>query len=178
MTDLSVFGHAFFVLFAASFFIVSAFAYVVSFSADKYIVKYQARLLARWCLWIASVTTLTAIVFGLYAYSVVSHGDLSHVILNEHRNAGLLVGLLGVVLGLWVLVLFNDDKDEGLGFLALHLIAAVAVLYVSWTGFLLVYQYGVGVSRLPVPESHNHRTFDQITAEGSFTSILKKLTSQ
>ncbi|MDH3325320.1 MAG: DUF2231 domain-containing protein [Gammaproteobacteria bacterium] len=178
MINLSVVGHSFFVDFVVALFVVSAVAYIVSFFSGKYIVECQARLFARWSLWVASGMTLIALVLGFYAYSVVGHDDMSHSLINEHRNIGSVLGLVIIVLGLWAGVLFNDDKEEGGRFVIVHVFFAVALLYVNWTGSLLVYQHGVGVNHLPNSESHNHETFKKIVDEKDSSSIIDTLLSR
>lgn len=165
MTDFSTFvsvtGHAIAVHFAISLFVVSAAAYITASVSDKYVVQYQAILIARWSLWVASATMLMAIGFGLFAYMAESHDDMSHLLLNEHRNVALGIGLVVIILTLWLAVLRHDDKEEGKDFIFLHLIATVAILYVTWSGSVLVYQYGVGVAHLPDAQNHNHRTYQK-----------------
>jgi len=177
MIDLPMLGHAFFVYFVVALFITSTIAYTVSFSFKKYVIQYQAKLIGRWMLWFSAVMALFAVVFGLYAYAVAGHDDLSHTMLNQHRNIALVTSFVVLILSLWSAILFNDDKDEGLGFLLIHLSAAAVLLYVAWLGALLVYQFGVGVNHLPSPENHNHRTFKSLKDDNP-TQSLDKLISR
>lgn len=170
MTDFSssffiVIGHAVSVHFAVALFVISTFSYAITSLSDRYVVQYQSRLIARWSFWLASAATLIAIIFGLFAYMADSHDDISHFLLNEHRNIALFAGFLVIVLIPWLLVLRSDDKEEGYGFMATQLIACLAIVYVTWTGSVLVYQYGVGVKNLPDPQAHNHRTYKKSTAK-------------
>jgi len=178
MTDFSALGHAFSVHFSIALLITSVIAYFISFVSDKYVIKYQSRLIARWMLWFGAAVALISVVFGLYAYSSVAHDDMSHHLLNQHRNIALFGVLLVIILTLWSLVLFKDDKEEKAGFILVHLIASAALLYVTWSGTLLVYQYGVGVSHLPDSQSHNHRTYKKLTNGKDFFSIIEDLISR
>lgn len=159
MTNLSILGHAFSVHFAIALFVVSAIAYAVSGVSNKYVVAYQSRLIARWGLWSAAIMMLITMVFALFAYSASTHDDLSHGLLNEHRLVALFVGFMILILAICSLILLRGDKEEGLIFILLSVVAAVALLYVTWTGTLLVFQHGVGVSHLPDAQTHQHRTF-------------------
>lgn len=163
MIDFSALGHAISVHFVIALFVVSAISYAISISTGKYVIQYQSRLVARWALWAASLSVVIAIVFGLYAYMAESHDDISHHLLNKHRNVALFVGLAAIILTLWSAVLVNADKEERKGFIFVHMVATVALLYVTWTGSVLVYQFGVGVSHLPDPKAHSHRTYKKIT---------------
>lgn len=167
MIDLFAVSHGLIAHLCVSLFLFSSIAYIVSFSANKYVVQFQARQMGRWALWIASITALATAVVGVYAYSSSSHDDYSHVLLNNHRNIAAILTLVIIVLALWVAVLFNDDKEESKHFLALNVIALIGVLYVAWSGSVLVHQYGVGVSRIPDSQSHHHRTFKRITEDSS-----------
>ena len=165
MTDLSILGHAFSVHFVIALFVASAISYIISVSSDKYVVKYQSRLIARWSLWFAAVMVVTTVLFGLYAYSDAGHDDMSHYLLNEHRNIALFGGLLVIILTLWSGVLFKEQEEESKKFVFVHVFAAAVLLHVTWTGSVLVYQYGVGVSHLPDSQKHNHRTYQKLTKE-------------
>lgn len=163
MTDFSALGHAISVHFAIALFVTSTVSYIVSLLSDKYAIQYQSFLLARWSLWISSAAIIIAVVFGLSAYSSVNHDDMSHVLLNKHRNVALFVGLIAIILVLWSAVLVKNGGEESRGFIFVHILGTAALLYVTWAGTMLVYQNGVGVSNLPNPQTHNHRTYKPIT---------------
>ena len=175
MVDISVVSHALFVHFSIALIVMSSIGYCVSMLANKYLIKHQARLLARWALWVAAAATLFAVVTGMYAYSSSGHDDHSHFLLNEHRNLAGVVTIIVICLALWAGVLFNDDKEEGMGFLLLNLSTAAGLFYIVWTGTILVYQYGVGVSNLPTPEQHSHHGFKRLSDSDDDDSLIEKL---
>ncbi len=169
-------GHAFIVHFAAALFIISVVAFLIPSFAEAYIIKFQSRLIARWGLWISTITLLISLILGYFASTSAAHDGLSHVLLIEHWMLAGLVTFFALILSYWSWALFKKDREEGAVFLVVHVFAGLIMLYVTWIGSQLVYEYGVGVKILPDIEKHKHETPTSLNDD--FKSITDKYFSR
>lgn len=111
-----------------------------------------------WMLVFGAVFALVAVAAGLQAYYSVDHDAPSHAAMTVHRNmAFATVGIIAVF-AYWRWTARSTQPSKL--FSILFLSVAVALSVTAWKGGQLVYNYGLGVSKLPAVTSagdgHNH----------------------
>ena len=148
--------HPILVHFTIALLFVSFFAFLVSIWGNNYTVRYQARLIGRWNLWIGAAMSVLTVAAGVYAFNTVAHDDASHVVMEKHEHLALATFALYGILAIWSLMHFRKDKDEPKSFVLIVFAAVVMVLVTAWYGGELVYRHGLGVMSLPVPEGAGH----------------------
>ena len=122
--------------------------------------KPQWRSVASWFLYFGTVAALFTVIAGFIAANSVPHGQNVHDIMERHEHFGISVLSLAVVLSLWRM------KSGGLiragansFFLILSALMCVLMMLGADLGGLMVYQYGVAVKAVQVPEGgydHGH----------------------
>jgi len=149
--------HPLLVHFTIALLFVSFFAFLVSLSGSNYTVRYQARILGRWNLWIGAALTILTVGAGIYAYFTVAHDGPSHIVMDMHRNLALGTLALYIILAIWSLMHFRNDRDESKGFVFTMFLAVVLMVVTAWYGGELVYRHGLGVKSLPAAEGPGHQ---------------------
>jgi uncharacterized membrane protein len=93
---------------------------------------------------------------GLYAASIVPHGQEVHEIMEWHERIGLTVAGLATILSLWRLLAKHALTGMAQ---ALHLFLAgimtVSMVFGADLGGLMVYQHGVAVQSLQAADAHH-----------------------
>lgn len=139
-------------------------SFLVSMSArlsDSTTAITQMAIVGHWTLWLAAVSAMIAVVFGLQAYNSVNHDDAGHAAMLIHRNWA-----IPTAIGIGLLAIFDAWKSTTdhvmrwpslliLGILSLALVAT------GWLGGEVVYRHGIGVLSLPESEEtstggHDH----------------------
>lgn len=115
------------------------------------------RRVAGALLYFGALFTAVAVGLGLYEAQSVSHGADVHPIMIDHRNHGLAVLGLALVLSLWRRV--GGERWSALG-TVLHLATAAAMVFIlaqgADLGGLMVYGHGVGVRAAGHEGVHAH----------------------
>ncbi|MDH5693176.1 MAG: DUF2231 domain-containing protein [Gammaproteobacteria bacterium] len=148
--------HPMFVHFTVALLMVSFVAFLIARFGPSYNVRYQARVYARWNLWIGSAITLLTLAAGFYAYNTVDHDTPSHLAMTEHRNWALVTVLMYFCLTILSIVHSKKDHDESLGFMAILFISVTLLVTTAWHGAELVYRHGLGVISLPQSSGEGH----------------------
>lgn len=157
--------HPIFVHFTVALFSTSTGFYLLHY-ITRYIKKIplwlntEFEIVARWCVWIASLITIATVSFGFYAYYTVKHDAVSHLAMTTHRNWAIITALFIILLGFWSIQWKMKKINITLTFILTMLIAQGLLLTTAWHGGELVYRYGLGVMSLPTAEEvghqHNH----------------------
>ncbi len=129
--------------------------------------KKELNAAATWMLYLGTIGAAAAVSAGLWAAHKVPHTEEEHAIMARHRDFGLIVLTLSVILSAWrvrVKGVFSSRARF------LHLIVAFAVVtaiaFGADLGGLMVYKYGVGVKAVPVKEPmHHHGIFGDAHGE-------------
>ena len=121
--------------------------------------KPQWRSVASWFLYFGTVAAMFTVTAGLIAAGSVAHGENVHDIMERHEHIGLSVLSLAVVLSIWRMksgVLIRGGANSF--FLILSALLCVLMMLGADLGGLMVYQYGVAVKSVQVPEGgHDHQ---------------------
>ena len=117
----------------------------------------ELRVAATWMLYLGTLGALVAVLAGLWAESSVAHGEEVHSIMVAHRNLGIAVLSISVVLSAWRI--FAKGKFSLRGQI-IHLVVAFAMIvtmaFGADLGGLMVYKYGVAIKAVPETEGHGH----------------------
>jgi len=104
-------------------------------------------------LWCGALITIITISAGFYAYYTVSHDDISHLVMKDHRNWALATSTLFVILTGWSIYTFVKARRLNFVFLILMVASTISLSITGWKGGELVYRYGIGVISLPQAEN-------------------------
>ena len=116
---------------------------------------------ARWNLMAGTLFALTAVLTGWLAANSVAHDDAAHANMMVHRNWALTATALFVIAGVWLWRQWRSAKAKPSGpLLALLLVGSAALGVTGFEGGQNVYEYGLGVQRLPDVGSHDHAAHD------------------
>lgn len=121
--------------------------------------KERLRLAASTMLYCGALGAIAAAAAGLYAASIVPHGQDVHEIMEWHERLGITVTSLALILSLWRWLAKSviDGIAEALH-LFLAAIMVVCMVFGADLGGLMVYEYGVAVRTLQNAEANaQHR---------------------
>lgn len=118
------------------------------------------RRLGTQLLGLGSLSTLPTIAAGFYAAFNTPHDAITHALMEHHEHAGIVVGVVSIVLALWR-ILWGLPKDLMARTLSglLTLILALALSLGADLGAMMVYGHGVAVKTSPATETpvrHDH----------------------
>ncbi|ABQ56160.1 MULTISPECIES: DUF2231 domain-containing protein [Legionellaceae] len=145
--------HPIFVHFTVALFTVSVILYAVTYLSSyihwntKPLIG-ELEIVARWCLWLAALSTMTTVSTGFYAFYTVKHGAMVHAVKVIHRNWALTTSSAIVLVAFWMVWRYIKHQKPTLVFLMALLFVQVLLLTTAWYGAELVYRHGYGV--LPV----------------------------
>ena len=117
----------------------------------------RVHIASSWMLYVGTLGALATVVAGFLAASTVSHGSAVHEIIGSHKQLGLSVLGLSVILTVWRLV-----SRERLSGMALALNITLAVIMVGLLtmgadlGGQMVYKYGVGVGAVSMEQAEEY----------------------
>ena len=109
-------------------------------------------------LYLGAIGAFASVCAGLLAEETIPHGKTVHDILENHKNIGITVLVLSVILSGW-----RSVHGKQLSGMASTLNLSLAILMVGLLtvgadlGGQMVYKYGVAVSGSNQSEDHNHR---------------------
>lgn len=109
----------------------------------------ELEIAARWCLWAGAAITIGTVLAGFYAYNTVNHDLQSHIAMTNHRNWALATATITVLIALWSLRRYRQQKPLNITFILALLIMQGLLLSTAWRGGECVYRYGLGVMDLP-----------------------------
>lgn len=127
----------------------------------SFIYKDKLRAAASAMLYCGSVGAIAAVAAGLYAASIVHHGQVVHDIMEWHERLGITVACLAVALSIWRLI--AKQAIDGMA-KALHLFLAAimttCLVFGADLGGLMVYGHGVAVHKLQTSDDAHHHHDD------------------
>lgn len=107
-------------------------------------------------LWLGCLFTFITVAAGFYAYNTVAHDAPSHAAMTDHRNWAIMTASIFLVLTLWSIKLYRENKKQNLLFLCCLLVATGLLSITGWKGAEAVYRYGLGVMSMPKIDAHKH----------------------
>lgn len=123
--------------------------------------KTQWRDAASWFLYFGTVAAGLTVMAGFVAADSVAHGGNVHDIMELHKNFGIAVLILAVVLSVWRIVSGGVIRGAANGlFLTLTGLLCGMMALGADLGGLMVYQHGVGVVAVQPPDDghvHDHQ---------------------
>lgn len=100
---------------------------------------------AKWNLWIGTAGAAVAVGTGLWAASMVEHGEEVHQIMGTHETLGIVVLSLSIVLSGWRWLNEITFSQKSLFIFISLLVIMLATMSVgAYLGGRMVYEYGVG----------------------------------
>ena len=154
--------HPIFVHFTVALLSTSMGLFLLAFIIPERIWSERFLTVAQWNLWLGVGVTVITIGTGLYEYYTVTHDELSHAAMTNHRNWAFFTASIFFVLGPWSLLTYWKKRKIKSSFIATLVLATVMLMVTSWKGGELVYRYGLGVLSLPKVvegtsgDSHDH----------------------
>ncbi len=119
--------------------------------------KDSLRSTATWMLYLGTLGAIVTVATGLVASGSVAHGGGVHELMLDHRNHGLTVLAIALVLSIWRLAVSARFSTKGR---VAHFILAVIMVGTMTIGAdkggLMVYKYGVSVKAVPQVEGAGH----------------------
>ncbi len=141
-----------------AFFIIELLGFVLQ--------KEELRTAATWMLYLGALGAVAAVSAGLWAASTVSHTEEEHIIMAKHRDFGLAVLALAVILSIWRIRVKSAFPFK---WQVLHLVLALITITImafgADLGGLMVYKYGVAVRAVPVKGHMHHGIFGDTHTE-------------
>jgi len=154
--------HPIFVHFTVALLSTSMGLFLLGFIISERTWSERFLTVAQWNLWLGVGITVITIGTGLYEYYTVTHDELSHAAMTNHRNWTFFTASIFFVLGPWSLLTYWKKRKIKSFFIATLVLATVMLMVTSWKGGELVYRYGLGVLSLPKVvegtsgDSHDH----------------------
>ncbi|QSA95728.1 DUF2231 domain-containing protein [Methylococcus sp. EFPC2] len=114
------------------------------------------RSAADWTLYLGAISAVAAVGAGLFAESIVPHGQAIHETMEWHKRIGISIAGLALVLALWR-ALGHGLRSSMARALHFFLAALMVVLIgvVADLGGYMVYGHGVGVQSLQEADDHH-----------------------
>lgn len=142
--------HPIFVHFTVALFTVSVILYTVIYWAsysrwNTSLFVVECDIVARWCLWLAALSTITTVSAGFYAFYTVEHGAMVHAAKVIHRNWALATASAILLMAFWAVWRYIKSQKPTVTFLMALFLVQVLLLTTAWYGGELVYRYGYGV---------------------------------
>jgi uncharacterized membrane protein len=132
--------------------------------------KSNWRHAAGWFLYLGAIAALFTVIAGFMAANTVEHGEDVHAIMERHKNFGLSVLSLSVLLSLWRMISGGSIRGLANGlFLLLSALLCVLISLGADLGGLMVYKYGVAVEAAEIPGMEKNHTHEQPLLDKSHT---------
>jgi uncharacterized membrane protein len=116
-------------------------------------------------LWLGCLFTFVTVAAGFYAYNTVAHDEPSHAAMTDHRNWAFVTASIFLVLTIWSIKLYRNNKKQNLLFIGCLVLATLLLSITAWKGAEAVYRYGLGVMSLPNADSHQHHIGGVVPAD-------------
>lgn len=148
--------HPIWVHFAIALLATGAGIYLLlGWRANNSGTPFNAMIVARWMLWLGTLSGLAALLTGYLASISVAHDDLAHANMMVHRNWAFTAVTIFAVVAILEYIRRNQARASFLS--AFLLIAGGGTLVMTGLeGAENVYKYGLGVQRLPEVSAHDH----------------------
>ena len=118
----------------------------------------ECRNVATWLLYLGTVAAVFTVIAGFIAAESVVHGENVHDIMERHEQIGVSILSTAVLLSIWRIksgVLPRSGANNF--FLLLSALLCLLMMLGADLGGLMVYNYGVAVKAVQVPEGgHDH----------------------
>ena len=115
----------------------------------------QALIVGRWTLWFGVLGAGLALLTGFWAAGSVTHDDAAHANMMVHRNWAIATTVLFALAAAFEW-LRRVQLQASVVTVALCLAGVVAIGVTGYEGGQNVFEYGLGVQRLPDVSSHDH----------------------
>jgi uncharacterized membrane protein len=148
--------HPIFVHFTIALLSTALLFMLLMLTVSKESLRLQWRHAARWSLWFGAFFTIFTLIAGFYAFSHVSHDEISYQAMLTHRAWALATVAWLVVVVVWSARCCQQGKLASYGFLLAMILLVGMVISTAWHGAELVYRYGLGVMSLPQTAGHTH----------------------
>jgi len=130
---------------------------------------------ATWMLYLGTLGAVVTVITGLAAAGGVGHNEEVHKLMLSHRDHGLVVLAIAIILSIWRLTVGARFSVKGR---ALHFVLAMIMVGIMAVGAdkggMMVYKYGVSVKAAPQTEEsggHDHGGgLGHLTEEGEATT--------
>ncbi len=117
----------------------------------------QALNAARWCLIAGALFAVIAFLTGWLAAGNVLHDKAGYANLLEHRDSALIAAAIFIVAIVCLGIQWRAaEKKASIPMLVLLLAGSTALAVTGFNGGAIVYEHGIGVSRLPDPDTDDH----------------------
>lgn len=146
--------HPVFVHFTLALLSLSMVLFVVARWINTPSLRAQITTVAQWNLWVGAVISIATAVAGWLAYNSVTHDDVSHAAMTDHRNWALVT--LAIFVGLAVWSTLSRAVHNKVPFLVVGVIGLGLLMTTGWKGGEIVYRYGLGVMSLPKAKGPSH----------------------
>jgi len=115
----------------------------------------QALIVGRWTLWFGVLAAASALLTGTWAAGSVTHDDAAHANMMVHQKWAFTGSGIFLLAALFEWFRRTSIKASVVT-VALSLLGAAAIGVTGYEGGENVYEYGLGVERLPDVSNHDH----------------------
>jgi len=115
--------------------------------------KEELKTAAAWMLYLGALGAFVTVWLGFAAADSAPHGGNVHSIMTNHRNLGVIVFFLSMILSIWRVTSVNKGRVAQL---VIGFVMVVIMAFGADLGGLMVYKYGVAVKAAPQPKGHLH----------------------
>jgi uncharacterized membrane protein/ketosteroid isomerase-like protein len=156
MIDIIPNWHPIWVHFAIALLVTSAALFLLfGWRSTHSSGRSNALIVARWTLRLGVIAAVGALLTGYLASGSVAHDDVSHANMMVHRNWALASTVIFAIIAIVEYMKRNETRFSILS--ALLLVAGSITLAVTGLeGAENVYEYGLGVQKLPNLSAHEH----------------------
>ena len=159
--------HPVFVHFTVALIPLSTLCYLLGYMIKPNKQGEELLVVAKWCLWFASISAIATVITGFFAYYSVAHDTPAHIAMTVHRNWAITTLIVILLTAIWSLRNWIKCKAVGKLFIVCMVISTILVAVTAWHGAELVYRHGLGVKSLPKSSSHQHDGEKHGTTENS-----------
>lgn len=138
---------------AFGFYVLAYISRLLSFRPN---IVTELEVTGRWCLWAASLSAVTTVVAGFYAFNTVRHDGASHMAMIDHRNWAVPTAIAIALVALWSGWRNYKRKALSLSFIIALFVIQGMLVGTAWRGAELVFRHGLGVMSLPIAEGEGH----------------------
>ena len=164
MIDIIPNWHPIWVHFAIALLITSACLFLMfGWRSSQTSGRANALIVARWTLRLGAIAAIGALLTDYLASGSVTHDDVSHANMMVHRNWAFATTAIFLVTLLIDYMKQNETRVSMLSILLL-VSGSVTLAITGLEGAENVYQYGLGVQRLPDISTHEHSGGEETSA--------------
>lgn len=158
--------HPIWVHFAVALLTTSAGLFLIfGWQSSQASIRANALIVARWTLRLGVIAAIGALLTGYLASGSVTHNDVSHANMMVHRNWAFAATAIFTIVALVDYTRRNESRVSVLSILLL-VTGSITLAVTGLEGAENVYQYGLGVQRLPDLSSQQHSGGEETAAHG------------